>query len=325
MNSETNMPIGKLEKFSPINGESGVWRDEAHFSNWLVAANGLALLGDTLGAEFKLGEREKPVGRYSADVVLRDIRGRLVVVENQFGITDHNHLGKLLTYSAGLEAATIVWIAEQFRDEHRATLDWQNNQTIQDVRFFGLELRAWKIGDSPPAINFNIVSKPNDWTRVGGESPKGQSAVMEDWEAWCRPYWKGFLDFLAEEGTDLPVAGLAPAKFPYMVVGIGRTDFSLEPTITKTRGIRAALALPGWAYDPLSKDKDAIERETGIQWEWKAPGANGKAARIRAANQGFDVKNEEQLREQHQWLKKHLELLNTAFRSRIQTLSKPDE
>jgi hypothetical protein len=90
-----------------------------------------------------------------------------VLIENQLGRTDHTHLGQLLTYAAGLEAVTIVWIAQPITDEHRAALTWLNEITDERFRFFGLEIEAWRIGDSPPAPKFNVVVKPNDWTRGG--------------------------------------------------------------------------------------------------------------------------------------------------------------
>jgi len=85
-----------------------------------------------------------------------------VLIENQLERTDHTHLGQLLTYASGLEAVTIVWIAARFTEKHRSTLDWLNKITDDRFRFFGLEVELWRIGDSPAAPKFNVVSKPND-------------------------------------------------------------------------------------------------------------------------------------------------------------------
>jgi len=87
-----------------------------------------------------------------------------VLIENQLERTDHTHLGQLLTYASGLEAVTIVWIAERFTEEHRSTLDWLNKITDESFRFFGLEVELWRIGNSPAAPKFNLVSKPNEWS-----------------------------------------------------------------------------------------------------------------------------------------------------------------
>ena len=85
-----------------------------------------------------------------------------MLIDNQFERTDHGHLGQPLTYAAGLEAVTIIWVAERFPDEHRAALDWLNEKTDDGVNFFGLDVELWRIGDSPFAPKFNFVSKPND-------------------------------------------------------------------------------------------------------------------------------------------------------------------
>ena len=145
MSNGANTPnLGKLEKGPPM---QDIWLKEMNFSAWLAKSDGLALLGEALGMELDKAETERQVGPFSADVVCRGVDG-VVVVENQFGKTDHEHLGKLLTYSAGLESATIVWIAEKFVEQHRAALDWLNAQTVQEVGFFGLEVELCRIGQS---------------------------------------------------------------------------------------------------------------------------------------------------------------------------------
>src|SRR5437588_9064318 len=82
------------------------------------------------------------------------------------------HLGQLLTYAAGLDAVTIIWIAEKFTEEHRAALDWLNAVTSEKINFFGLEIELWRIGSSPMAPKFNAVSKSNDWTKTVSEGAR---------------------------------------------------------------------------------------------------------------------------------------------------------
>jgi hypothetical protein len=114
--------------------------------------------------------KEANVGPFRADIVCRDDdTGARVLIENQLDRTDHAHLGQLLTYATGLEAATIVWVARSFTSEHRATLDWLNEITDDKFNFFGLEVELWKIGDSPVAPKFNVVSSPNEWSRTVAE------------------------------------------------------------------------------------------------------------------------------------------------------------
>ncbi len=121
--------------------------------------------------------QEHAVGRYSADLLLEDVDGRKVVVENQFGTTDHDHLGKLLTYCAGTEARVVIWIAETLNDEHAAALEWLNQNTGEDVGFFGVELELLQIGDSPYAPNFRVLVKPNQWVKA----ERSATAERRDW------------------------------------------------------------------------------------------------------------------------------------------------
>src|SRR5687767_12701248 len=155
------------------------WSDEARdFTPWLAQEGNMALLGDTIGLELEVEAQEKNVGLFRADILCKDtITGHFVLVENQLERTDHLHLGQLLTYAAGLEAVTIVWVARQFTEEHRAALDWLNGITNTTINFFGLEIELWRIGDSPLAPKFNVVSKPNDWSKTVRESTSAASAA----------------------------------------------------------------------------------------------------------------------------------------------------
>ncbi|WP_415714466.1 hypothetical protein [Roseibium sp.] len=158
-----SVELGNLERVELRD----IWASEAaDFTPWLARAENLSILGDTLNIDLELEAQEKSVGPFRADILCKDIgNDNWVLVENQLERTDHSHLGQLLTYASGLQAVTIVWIAAHFTDEHRSTLDWLNKITDESFRFFGLEVELWRIGDSPAAPKFNIVSKPNDWSR----------------------------------------------------------------------------------------------------------------------------------------------------------------
>ncbi len=145
----------------------GIWKTEpGHFTPWLAEEENLSFLARTLNMEFELEAQEIDIGDFRADLVCRNtVDGSRVLIENQLDKTNHKHLGQILTYAAGLEAAgleaaTIIWIAKKFRDGHRAALDWLNRITGEDLRFFGVEIELLQIGDSLPAPKFNIVSKP---------------------------------------------------------------------------------------------------------------------------------------------------------------------
>lgn len=169
--------FGRLVKVAARAG----WVHEAHdFTPWL--AENLDLLGAAVGLSLELRNREHPVGRYSLDLLLEDAQERAVIVENQFGSTDHDHLGKLLTYCAGVDAKVVIWIAETLNAEHVAALEWLNDHTLQDVGFFGVELELLRIGESLPAPHFKVVVQPNEW--VKRVRPAAVESVEWSWEAY---------------------------------------------------------------------------------------------------------------------------------------------
>ena len=151
-----------------------IWTTESGgFTPWLAREENIALLGEAIGLELEVEGQEENVGPFRADILCKDtITDTWVLVENQLERTDHCHLGQLLTYAAGLQAVTIVWIARQFTEEHRATLDWLNEITDDRFNFFGLEIELWRIGESPVSPKFNVVSKPNDWTKTVSTAAK---------------------------------------------------------------------------------------------------------------------------------------------------------
>ena len=166
--------FGTLERVSARTG----WPHEAHeFTPWL--AENVGLLGEALGLSLELQAREHKVGRYSLDLLLSDSAERTVIVENQFGQTDHDHLGKLLAYCAGTEADVVIWIAERLNDEHAAVLEWLNENTRAGIGFFGVELELLRIDTSPLAPNFRVLVKPNDWTKR--VRPAAGPSVDWDW------------------------------------------------------------------------------------------------------------------------------------------------
>ena len=176
--------LGRLIKVSPRE----FWEDEAgDFTPWLAREENISLLSETIGVELEVEAQEKNVGPFRADILCKDtVTDNWVVIENQLERTNHTHLGQLLTYAAGLEAVTVVWIAERFTDEHRAALDWLNEITDERFSFFGLEIQLWRINDSPMAPKFNVVSHPNSWqktvTRISrGELSTTNQLYLEYW------------------------------------------------------------------------------------------------------------------------------------------------
>jgi len=210
--------IGHLRKV----GIRDVWQDEAKdFTPWL--AENADLLGEALGMDLVHRETEAAVGRYSADLVFHDeSTQKAIVVENMFGATDHDHLGKLITYAAGLGAAYAVLISPEFREEHRSALTWLNSISAEDFGFFGVALEAWRIGDSLPAPRLRVEVKPDGWSRLM------QPAKTTERQLLYQRFWAEFLPALRSKYPDWTRRD-KPAKDNWMQFPGGRNGFSIGP------------------------------------------------------------------------------------------------
>jgi hypothetical protein len=157
--------LGKMEQIQDLRT---IWaHEEYNFSRWLAHEENLALLNATLDIDLILEERESSVGNFSVDLFGTEAEtGRKVIIENQLEESDHDHLGKIITYASGKDAEVIVWIVKKARDEHRQAVVWLNQHTDENIGFFLLEIQLWKISDSLPAPKFNIVEQPNNWAKV---------------------------------------------------------------------------------------------------------------------------------------------------------------
>ena len=158
------MNIGRLE--SVLVRE--LWKHEQYdFSTWLSKEENISLLGDELGLSFTDIEVEKFVGNYRCDIVaIVDNTGKTVIIENQLEPSNHDHLGKIITYASGLDASTIIWIVTEARSEHKSAIEWLNHTTTKDINFFLIVLKAYRIGSSLPAPKFEIAEMPNDFSKT---------------------------------------------------------------------------------------------------------------------------------------------------------------
>ena len=179
--------LGRIEKLSDLRK---VWPDEARdFTPWL--ANNLDLLNNELDLTLELVEKESNVGEFSCDILAKESgTNNYAVIENQIEKTNHDHLGKLLTYAAGKQAKYVIWIAKTVTEPHRAAVEWLNQHTDDDVGFFLLEVELWKIGDSEIAPRFNIIERPNSWAKIV-KSYEGISEIGKK----QLDYWQAFRDY----------------------------------------------------------------------------------------------------------------------------------
>lgn len=191
----SELPV--LSRLAPV-AVRDIWTHEAHaFTPWLLANQ--EHLAEALGIELELTGSEHAVGGFKLDLIGHDITHQgVLIVENQLEATDHSHLGQLMTYVAGTDAATVVWIATEFREEHREAIDWLNRRTDEDVRFFGVVVEAVQIDDSRPAPLLTVIAKPNDWQKRVHASATRSTSGGAKWDAYAE-FWQRYLDRVRAE------------------------------------------------------------------------------------------------------------------------------
>ena len=180
------------------------WPNEARdFTPWL--AKNIVELGEALGMDLELQDTEAAVGGYSLDVLATELNSnRPVIIENQLETTNHDHLGKLLTYAAGYDANVIVWLTREFRDEHRQALDWLNQRTGEDTHFFGVVVELWRIGESLPAPHFKLVATPNDWRKKNITIARNDASASSELDQRYLSFFRSLFDRLRREDFAIP-------------------------------------------------------------------------------------------------------------------------
>ena len=198
--------IPTLDRLESVNLREYWAREDTSFTPWLSADENIQIPSDALGLRLEVKETEANVGPFRADILCREVGSEsYVLIENQIEPTDHTHLGQIITYSAGLGAAKIIWIARRFRDEHRAALDWLNSATTESFGFFGVEVELWRIGNSKPAPRFDVVAKPNNWSKqVVSARISGRSGGWHTQTERYKRLWEAFSEFIANSDAGIP-------------------------------------------------------------------------------------------------------------------------
>ena len=314
-----------LARLEPVDLRK-VWRSEpADFTPWLAQSDNITLLGETLGLELDVESTEAGVGPYRADIVCRDTAdgssdGALVLIENQLERTNHNHLGQLLTYAAGLDAVTVVWIAAPFTDEHRAALDWLNEKTDQSVNFFGLEIELWRIAGSAIAPKFNVIAKPNDWN-TSLRAATGSNREMPEIKRKQLEFWHEYKDFINSRNSEIRCANPIPRH--WMVHNIGRAWVHFSSVFLTGRPVaRVELVLTGDKskdhFSLLELQRDSIEEAMGVELNWRNP-PNVKRAYIEVKNE-FDFRSPDQREAAKEWLYENLARFHEVLKPRALAL-----
>lgn len=305
----TQTGIGSIERV-PI---ASVWPHEANdFTPWL--AENLPLLGNELGMDLELEGVEVPVGNFSLDILARDANSEAVVaIENQIANTDHTHLGQLLTYSAGKNASVVVWIATEFRDEHRAALDWLNEGTKDSLSFFGIEIDAVRIGNSLPAPLFRLAAAPNTWSKDVQES---QAEVTPRQEKYIH-FWRPLLEDLRQShGWNIGTRNKGSSYNAGAGINSGAFGRTMRFTWEDEARVELVIKSPekSWnkaAFDLLQESRGQIEESLGpVIWERLD---DAKMSRVVVSRPGHIDASEDELSQIRTWMIDHLTRFRTAF------------
>lgn len=260
--------FGELSKV----GLREIWPHEASaFTPWL--AENIESLGKILGIDLELVEQEASVGDFSLDILAKDLgSSRSVIIENQLTPTDHDHLGKLITYAAGFDASIVIWISESIREEHRQAMDWLNQRTDNETSFFGVVVEVIRIDDSRPAFFFKLAASPNEWQK-NKKSQANRASVSTKGERY-QNYFQGLIDTL--RGTYRFTSAKAGQPQNWYSFSSGTSGLTYGANFTQGGKARTELYIDlgdldknKFVFDLLHKQKDEIEASLGEKVSWE--------------------------------------------------------
>jgi Domain of unknown function (DUF4268) len=311
-------PLSKLERV-PLRE---AWKHEAgDFTPWLAEAANLDALAQTLGlSELEAVATEHWVGDFKLDILCTD-GDQQVVIENQLAETDHKHLGQILAYAAGVGARKVIWVAESFRPEHVTALQFLNDNTTDDLSFFGVQIELWRIGDSPLAPKFEVVVKPNDWAKTGREQARAASSASPTKQLQLK-FWTALIDRLDKDAPQ--IRPQKPRAQHWLNNSIGRSGFGLNITAnTRDERLGVELWMPGLQakqhFAHLVSQKQAIESALGFPLDWQEL-PDAKACRIASWYPDVSLEDESRWKEYLEWLTQRLIRMDQVLRPIVKGL-----
>ena len=253
-------------------------------------------MGDTLNLSLTDVETEKFVGNYRCDIICKDeLTGKMVLIENQLEPTNHDHLGKIITYASGLDAAVVVWIVSSARDEHASAIEWLNKHTDDEISFFLLEVHAYKIGDSDPAPQFKIIEQPNDFVKT--VKTVTQNANLNEARKYYLEFWSQFNDVLEQRGR--PFNKRKASTDHWYNIAIGSSEAQLEiDLVNKENRIRVGMWISNNKdlFDSMQRRHEEIEADLGETLIWERLDGK-KASRIFLYIPGLNFKVQDNYRQ----------------------------
>lgn len=296
------------------------WAHEAlDFTNWLAQPENLELLSEEIGIEIELIQTEASVGNFNVDILAEEENtGRKIIIENQLEATDHDHLGKIITYASGYDAEIIIWIVKDVREEHKQAIDWLNEHTDGKINFFAIKMELWQIGDSPIAPKFQTVSEPNEWAKVIKMSNQGQN--LTETKQLQLQFWNAFNDYASKIKTAFRTRKAMPQHWYDISVGSSEAHIAMT---TNSRSEEIAcefyISQSKELFEALSEHKEEIEKEIGAKLEWM-PLEGRRASRIKLTRKG-NINDTDNWEEYFEWLVEKVGIFHKVFGSMLKKLS----
>jgi len=315
---KTQIDLSKLQRV-PLRE---AWKHEAgDFTPWLAEVDNLDALAQALElSELEAVATEHYVGDFKLDILCTD-GDQQVIIENQLAETDHKHLGQILAYAAGVGARKVIWVAESFRPEHVAALRFLNENTTDDLSFFGVQVELWRIGNSPLAPKFEVVVKPDDWSKAGREQARAAASASPTKQLQLK-FWTALIGRLAKAAPQ--IRPQKPRPQHWLNNSIGRSSFGLNITAnTRDERLGVELWIPGEAakqhFANLSAQKSDIEKKLGFELDWQEL-PDAKACRIATWYPKASIEDESRWGEYFDWLTQRLLKMDQVLRPIVKSL-----
>ena len=279
------MQLGKMKKIKDLRS---VWKNEPkNFSKWLSEEENLNLLGNEIGVDITLDQLESRVGDFSIDILATEVdTNKKIIIENQLEDTNHDHLGKIITYASGKNAEIIIWIVKRAREEHRKAIEWLNDNIDAKISFFLVEIELWQIDNSPLAPHFNVIERPNDWAK----NVKNLESLSETKQLQYK-FWQAFCDY-AFKRDDMEREFSQRKTHPqhWYTLGVPGKQYTINTAVnTQKKQISVDIYIPNDKnfFHEILNEKQKIENMFGSCLEWIEA---GKDCRI-VAKKNVDIKN----------------------------------
>ncbi|WP_019892643.1 DUF4268 domain-containing protein [Allobaculum stercoricanis] len=291
------MQLGRLKEIKDLRR---VWKHEAlDFTPWLAQEDNLALLADAVDLEITLDETESSVGNFNVDIYATETgTDRKIIIENQLEDTNHDHLGKLITYASGKSADIVIWVVKRAREEHRSAIEWLNNHTDENIAFFLVEIKLYQIGNSDIAVKFEVVEKPNDWVKEIKRNTSNSPTLQARYD-----YWVAFNDYAFQNQAFAGEFGKRKASTDHwmdMSVGSSACHIVINQIRKDNRlVVEWYISDDKDLFHKLYSFKSEIESEMGMKLEWREL-PEKKASRILISHP-VDFDHKDKWVEQFDW------------------------